>query len=377
MINNIDEFISEIRKIISEVTTEKTYTQKFKSRKPWMNLQTLKYIYEQNKYYSLKIKYPNNDFFNQKFKYFRNKVAYSCKHLKKQYYTNKYENATNSSSFWKITNEIIFNKTKNISPLKIITSNNNVITDCHSIANEFNNFFINISSINNTFISVNTNRNNSITNNQINCNFYLRRFNNTDVLNIINSLNKNSANGYDNIPMKYFQHFSNNLCSKLCSLINECTSTSNFPNVLKIAKVTPIYKSKSKTDLNNYRPISVLPALSKILEKAIQNQLIKYLDENRIINENQFGFVTKSSTLAACTQLINYIETAIDQNQFISCVFLDLKKAFDTVQHEILYNKLKTIGHTNKELKLFMSYHSNRKQYVKINDIDHDTKSTR
>ena len=110
-----------------------------------------------------------------------------------------------------------------------------------------------------------------------------------------------------------------------------------------------------------------MPTTSKIIEKAISIRFEKYLQENNIINKNQFGFITKSSTLSACSQLLNFVETNIDKKPFVICLFIDIKKAYDSVNHNILFNKLQAIGITHTTLRLFQSFQHNRKQYVSLN----------
>lgn len=362
---NINEFINTIKNTLATYTKKIKIKNKIKNRKPWINENILNLIKTRNQFFKLKIKYPLNEYFFQQFILYRNKVIYLNRELKKNYFSLKFENNLNDpKKFWSITNEILFNGGKTFQSDINIEVNNLLITNPQEVANHFNNFFINRATVRNTNIQMI----NSTPHNPFNSSFYLRKINNSDLLHILRTLNTSAANGYDNIPMKFFNNFTYRLCDKLTEFINTSIDTGIFPDCLKIAKVTPIYKSKNKLEMNNYRPISVLPSLSKIFEKAIQIQLEKYLYENSIINPNQFGFVTNSSTLAACTQLVNFIENGIDRNVFVSCIFLDLEKAFDSVQHDILHQKFQNIGISHKALHLLKSYHNNRKQFVKIGD---------
>ena len=139
-----------------------------------------------------------------------------------------------------------------------------------------------------------------------------------------------------------------------------------FPDDLKIAKVTPIYKAGDNSDISHYRPISVLPCFSKILERLMYNRLYMYLKENNILYEKQFGFQGQYSTSEAIVQLVDKIFDSFEKEQFTLGVFIDLSKAFDTVDHSILLKKLKLFGITDKNLAWFQSYLSNRKQYIEI-----------
>ena len=140
-----------------------------------------------------------------------------------------------------------------------------------------------------------------------------------------------------------------------------------FPDSLKIAKVTPVYKAGDSSDLGNYRPISVLPCFPKILERIMYKRLYKYLQENKILYCKQFGFQAGHSTDHAIIQLVDQIYENFEENKYTLGVFIDLSKAFDTVDHKILLSKLETYGVKRNLLKWFENHLTNRKQYVQIN----------
>ena len=139
-----------------------------------------------------------------------------------------------------------------------------------------------------------------------------------------------------------------------------------FPDKLKIAKVFPIYKSGKKYVLSNYRPISVLPCFSKILERIMYNRLYNYLNENEILNDKRFGFRAGHSTEHAILEPIDQVSDAFDNNNFVLGVFIDLSKAFDTIDHNVLLGKLSMYGAKGNNLKWFHSYLFNRKQYIEF-----------
>ena len=143
-----------------------------------------------------------------------------------------------------------------------------------------------------------------------------------------------------------------------------------FPSKIKIAKVIPIFKNGMKVYVSNYRPISLLSIFSKIVEKLIASRLTTFLELNQILYPKQYGFRAGLSTSHALIDIIETIRKSIDSNKYGCGVFLDLKKAFDTVNHKILISKLDHYGIRENALLWFKSYLDNRKQYVHINGKD-------
>ena len=130
------------------------------------------------------------------------------------------------------------------------------------------------------------------------------------------------------------------------------------------AKVIPVYKNGDDVYTNNYRPISLLPVISKIFERIVYNRLYKHLNDNKLLFYNQFGFQANNSTEHAITELVGKITTAFDDNKYVLGVFIDLSKAFDTVDHQILLNKLQHYGIKGSIFQWIKSYLTNRNQFV-------------
>ena len=137
-----------------------------------------------------------------------------------------------------------------------------------------------------------------------------------------------------------FNIFSN----PLCIIFNQSLQSGTFPDKLKYAKVSPIQKSGPKDVLGNYRPISVLPPFSKILEQIMNKQLVGFLDKYKIFYKHQYGFKKTKSTSLAILDFISKVLQSFEESTFSCCIFLDLAKAFDTVNHEILLSKLYHYG---------------------------------
>ena len=140
--------------------------------------------------------------------------------------------------------------------------------------------------------------------------------------------------------------------------------TGTYPQQLKIAKVTPIFKANNKKQFSNYRPISLVPSISKIFESVIYQQLMKYLLENKLLPSQQYGFRANHSTELAALNLIDRLTYDLDNGKIPTNIYIDLSKAFDTLQHETLLNKLAYYGVRGKANDLIRSYLTNRKQFV-------------
>ena len=145
-----------------------------------------------------------------------------------------------------------------------------------------------------------------------------------------------------------------------------------FPDLLKIAIVSPVFKTGDTVDISNYRPISVLPCFSKILERVMYNRLYKYLTDQKILHPQQFGFQKSHSTEHAVAQLVDQIYESFENNNYTVGIFVDLSKAFDAVHDAILLKKLEIYGITGANLAWLRSYLTNRKQYICVNN-DNET----
>ena len=197
---------------------------------------------------------------------------------------------------------------------------------------------------------------------------------NTDeIISVISSLS-NSAAGYDEMPASITKQLVPCFVHPLTFLINKSISQGTFPDELKIAKVLPIYKNEDEQLIQNYRPITVLPFFSKIFEKIVSIYMIDFLEDNNLFYDNQFGFRKFHGTNHAIITLVEKVSKALDTGKFVIGVFLDLKKAFDTVNHDILMKKLECYGIRGKLFNWLKSYLENRNQYVHYNGYDSDKK---
>ena len=174
--------------------------------------------------------------------------------------------------------------------------------------------------------------------------------------------------GIDNISSYFMKLALPYIENSLAFLFNTSIETSQFPDSWKVARITPIFKDGDKTEKSNYRPISVLPVISKLFEKLVFNQLYQYMKDNGLFTSDQSGFLRLHSTLTCLLKMSDDWYNGLDLGKLVGLVFIDLKKAFDTVDHDILCKKLELYGVQQREL----SYLSNRKQFCRVNGVDSD-----
>ena len=265
---------------------------------------------------------------------------------------------------WAILKNIIKSDRKPDIPSKFVI-NGTETSDANYIANEFNKYF---STVGQKLASnIMTDENDSFEKylkNDLDCSFEFNNVTEDDVKSVMSNIKSKTSSGYDHISTKLLKSIQHVLIPAITHIINQSINTGIFPDQLKIAKVVPIFKKKDNMNIENYRPISLLPSISKIFEKIAYNQIYAYLTDNNILYQSQYGFRAKHSTEYAALELTDQIISSLDQGNTPIAIFLDLSKAFDTLDHSILIRKLKYYGIKNKTLEWFSSYLTNRKQHV-------------
>ena len=202
---------------------------------------------------------------------------------------------------------------------------------------------------------------------QSNSTFKFKRIVSTQVHNLIMKAVNGKVTGIVLVPNNLLKVASPVISPHLSEIFNPCIEYGIFPDDLKIGKVVPIFKSVKRDGPGNYRPISILSAFARIFEKLLYEQLHKYFEDNNILGDKQWGFRPIHSTIHALQKFINNWLLNIDKGKTNAVIFLDLKKAFDTVDHDILIKKLSYYGLNGKELSLLQSYLTNRSQYCSVN----------
>ena len=185
-----------------------------------------------------------------------------------------------------------------------------------------------------------------------------------EVLEALKLLNPKKSQDFNDVSMHFLKKVFTEILIPYHHIIKTSLLTGVVPNQLKIAKIIPIFKSGDRTVMDNYRPISLLSNFSKILEKIVYRRLSEFAETNNILSPSQFGFRKNHSTVHPLVHFVNTVSSALNKKHHVIAIFCDLRKAFDTVDHKILLNKLKKIGVRGVELEWFRSYLSDRKQFV-------------
>ena len=194
----------------------------------------------------------------------------------------------------------------------------------------------------------------------------------SEVRKIIPSFTLMRTTGLDGFSNIHLKKLKKDIVKPITKLINKSFQTGTFPDALKIAKIIPTYKSKEMNLINNYRPISVLPALSKIFDRVMKERLFKHMQNLNILYESQYGYKYQHSTVNAITEFVAKSLHAFSRNETTLAVFLDLIKLFYTLNHEILLGKLWHYGIRGRNLKWFRSFLTNRQQIVAFRDVESD-----
>lgn len=367
--NNPDDMWSQWRKLFSAVCDKHAPLKTKRTRalrSPWINSEIKKRMRQRDRLKAKAIKTKDPKLWDA-FKKARNQVNNEVKETKKAYYNNSFHvNSNNSKKTWQAINELTGRKS-NKSTINSLVVDDETINDPKKICNNFNSFFAeigpqlakNIPDVDHSFTDYLT---------KTESKFSFEEINSLEVQQLLSKLNIAKANGLDNIPARLLKECPDLISESLTQIFNESIKTGIFPTDWKRARVTPLYKnSGERTDPSNYRPISVIPVIAKLIERVVYNQLYKYLIDNKLLSQYQSGFRSLHSTVTALLEATDSWAWNIDQGLVNSVVFLDLKKAFDTVDHDILLSKLHFYGIEDVALQWFESYLKNRSQACSVN----------
>jgi len=362
--------IRELMMVLNSIYTtccplkSKTVSPKSKA-KPWINRNILSYIRRRDNLYIL---YRRGHITKPAYNRFRNFVTAQIRISKRDYFERKLEEYKGDiRKTWQLINNTLRpDRSNNKQSIRELIIDGISISNSNNISEAMNDFFVEVGkNISNSCQSIPVNPLDYINESYPNS-FFLAPVTPQDTTSIILSL-KNKCSNIHELPTKILKHIAHIISPVLTNIINQSFIRGIFPDTLKIARITPIPKPGDPSNVSNYRPISSLPIISKIFEKAVHKQLYDYLERHKILFNNQYGFRRKKSTTQAILNQLHYLYNNLDNKQPVLSIFLDFRKAFDCVDHQILISKLYTYGIRGTPLSWFKSYLENRQQFTSVN----------
>ena len=332
---------------------------------PWMTNDILQKIRKRDRLSKIKER-------RKEYQMIRNEIVSDCRKAEKHYAQHKIsENLNNIKNHWKVIKQIMGKTNNKLDFPSSFKSNGEWITDKTKNAMLMNKFY--------SSIGIETNQ--SVGKSKLSPEHFLCKFKpeqvecidaaeftEQDVLEACKQLNSKSSCDTYGLSQAVVIRDADIMAPMLSHLANCSIQTGTFPDQLKVARVIPVYKEKGEKFLyTNYRPISLLPAFSKILEKMVYNKLFHFLVRYQILFKSQFGFRKGHNTTHATLDFLKTIESALHDGEFAIGIFCDLSKAFDTLDHQILLKKISHYGIRGNWYLWLKSYLSNRRQYVDIN----------
>ena len=339
---------------------------------PWMTTDILELIHKRDILKKkAKISLKDDDWV--KYKKARNNVTAQIRQAKRTFVSRNVESAgKNVKKIWSSLRNL-FPAKKNISDSITCIKVQDRLLKGQELTNAFNDYFSTIGkTLHDTFAANQSEPNIHASPTPQEHMFKFRDVLPSEVENILRSLSIDKATGPDNIPAKLLKPITAVITPLLTHILNCSLRNGVVPSQWKCARVTPIYKSGDRTSLENYRPISVIPIFAKIMEKVVYIQVHDYLTENEILSDCQSGFRPLHSTESALLNVTEKCLDAMDKGDFVCLAMIDLKKAFDTVDHSLLLNKLRMYGFNHLPLKWFQNYFDERYQYTSVNGYTSD-----
>lgn len=367
----LNTFISQINTVIINNTSKIIIPRRQRILKPWITPGLLKCIQNRDQMHMRSKKSPNNSTLKITYTRYRNFCNDLLRNLKLTYEKCELQKAqSNPKELWKTIQDITNTRKVRTSPDKLLKISDNPQSSVNQVCSYFSNIGKKLAD---DIIKINRQPTTPSNNNLCESltpidSLVLLEVNETEVDSIISQLRNDCAVGWDGISSSLLRKCRQELVPPLTYICNRCIQTGTFPDALKKAIILPIYKSGNKDCVNNYRPISILPSISKIIEKILNKQLKGFLNKHRIIAKNQYGFKAGVSTEDAVLDLTQFVARELDGGSKCMGIFLDLSKAFDTVSVPKLLTRMERLGVRGTALEMFKDYLKNRSQLVKIGD---------
>ena len=369
--NWYDKFVLEIKVIYEKSFPLVRLSRKRSHDKPWITSGLKTSISHNHRLYRKSL-HSRSCSISAAYKRY-NKLLKRCIEKSRQAYYNTLFNDSKNSAFnlWKSLGNVLNpGKKRTFNVIPKLCNNGMIVNDKQMISDVLNEHFCSIG----TRLQNQIPHNNDMYKNYLPPpllnSFYFRPMHHEEVETEISRLNPRKSSGADNIGGKILQLCPHIFAYNLTKIYNRAIEMGDYPQGMKLARVIALYKKGDKHLCDNYRPISLLSCFNKIFEKLICRQLLNFINKYDILYDLQFGFRKKFSTTLALIETVDSIRRLIDQGNYVLGIFVDLTKAFDTVDHEILLYKLDNYGIRGHANIFFKSYLSGRKQFTSANGVD-------
>ena len=366
---NFDNFSKIVMTVLDHHAPLKNKRVKRKKQPDWINND----IIEAGRKRDLNHKLKN---WNQ-YKFWRNKTNSLIRNAKKDFFSNSIAENKDNSYLWQHIKDLN-GKSSSKLPEELKTEDG-TSNDPNTIIEKLNCYFAKISDKlkaertkqNDDDVTFDWNKVKSYVRSKVpdNVQFNIPLMTYNDLLSSINSLDNHKATGLDGLTPRIIKLSCNVIANPLLQIINICIHTGTFPASLKLGKILPIFKGGDKSDPSNYRPISILSVISKLIEKHVTKHLFGYLNKYDLLNKSQSGLRKHHSCNTALISLLDKWLKSIEEGELVGAIFFDLRKAFDVVDHSILLEKLKVYQFSPHSLSWIKSYLTDRKQCVSDNAL--------
>ena len=337
-------------------------------KKPWVTFDILKLIKKKNRLYKQYMRNPCERR-QKKYKKCRNKLNSLLRRSKRKYYKDKFDTVRNNAKkTWSMINEILGNK-KIVNKSNTFNYENTILTDPKDIAEHFNNYFVSIGSKVCDDPAANTSQFTCYMNRPLDETLFFNPITIDELIDVCKTLKSGKSNGYDDISADVVKYVFYYIAEPFLHVCNLSLSCGHVPSKLKISKVVPIYKKDDAQEFTNYRPISILPCFSKILEKIVHKRLYNFLDKHDVLYQGQYGFRANYSTEMAVIEIHDRIINYLNDQKHVIGICMDLSKAFDSLSHSILLKKLQYYGIRGTSFNWFESYLTDRLQFTVFNKL--------
>ena len=370
-----DMALSYFKSLFLDITNKHAPLRKYKVKgrvNPWFTDHLSDKIHERHLAWAIARKSKSqSDWIH--FRHLRNKCMSLIRKAKSDYYIKEMSDMKNTSKFWKVFKSMSSSTSDSVLP-KEIRVENEIITDKTKMLYILNQHFIASDKLFEKEMPLKTAQNSSYAEQKLPFDFNVTPITINEVRDALKKINIKKSAGPDGLDPHLLQIAAEIIVEPLTHIFNLTIENGQIPKIWKAANVVPLLKGGDPANPNNYRPISKLSVLGKILEGLISNQLKEFLSKNCILNDLQSGFRKKHGTVTATMKVLNDI-TAIDEKEHCAALFLDLSKAFDTVDHSVLLQKLVNIGFSSKSVKWFENYLSDRTQSVQADGLSSSCKN--